>query len=162
GVVILDLADPANPRLLGRTTFEPNEQGNAHSVDLLRGGAVLVEADEVLDTKEGALRVDGPPELAGLLAAGGSLPAPPWPVTRTEDLRGHHDFGGLHFWDVADPARPRALSSFRTPRSQVDRAAGPAEPGVFSAHNPVVQGDLLFVSWFSDGVRVVDVRDPAH
>jgi hypothetical protein len=26
----------------------------------------------------------------------------------------------------------------------------------------VVQGDLLFAAWFSDGVRVVDVRDPAN
>jgi hypothetical protein len=33
---------------------------------------------------------------------------------------------------------------------------------VFSAHNPVVQGDLLFVSWYSDGVRVLDIRDPTE
>jgi hypothetical protein len=38
---------------------------------------------------------------------------------------------------------------------------GPSAPGLFTAHNPVVRGDLLFVSWYSDGVRVVDIRDPA-
>jgi hypothetical protein len=43
----------------------------------------------------------------------------------------------------------------------VDRANGPSESGRFTAHNPVAHGDLLFVSWFSDGVRVLDIRDPA-
>jgi hypothetical protein len=33
---------------------------------------------------------------------------------------------------------------------------------VFSAHNAVVRGDLLYAAWFSDGVRVLDVRDPAN
>src|SRR5581483_6954728 len=272
GVIILDLADPAAPRLLGRTSFPAGDQGNAHSVDLLPGGSVIVEADEVLDTEESALRVDSPPEVAGMIAAGGGIPAPPWPDTRSvtaelvylgrgcpagdwtaelgpqggrvesadgypaspsgkialldrgacpfgakvdrakadgavgaiivnsadapitpsspqgplgaygigrgagerlkaalaggqtvtvtlaANLHGYHDFGGLRLWDISDPAQPRALSTFRTARSNVDRTRGPAEPGVYSAHNPVVQGNLLFASWFSDGVRVIDVR----
>ena len=80
------------------------------------------------------------------------LAARPVTVTLAADLHGHHDFGGLRFWDVADPANPRALSQFRTARSRVDPTRGPAEPGIFSAHNPVVQGDLLFAAWFSDGI----------
>jgi hypothetical protein len=71
------------------------------------------------------------------------------------------DFGGLRFWDIADPARPRPIGTFHTARSRVDRARGPAAPGEFSAHNPVVRGDLLLVSWFTDGVRVLDIRDAA-
>jgi hypothetical protein len=275
GVVILDLADPAAPRPLGRTGFAPGEEGNAHSVDLAHDERVLVQADEVLEVEVGALRVDGPPGVAGPIAAGGTLPAPPWEetaavtgeladlgrgcpagdwtaqlgaearldvadpyahdprgriallerglcpfadklerakaagalgsviintaegpltpsspqgspvgafgiprsagerlkaelaagrpvvVTLGADLRAYQDYGGLRFWDIADPARPRAVGAFRTARSRVDRARGPAEPGPFSAHNPVVQGDLLFVSWTGDGVRVVDIRDPA-
>ncbi|HWP29266.1 MAG TPA: PA domain-containing protein [Chloroflexota bacterium] len=275
GVVILDLTDPAAPRLLGRTTFAAEEEGNAHSADLTPDGRVLIEADEVLDVEQRAVRVDGPPEVAGMIPAGGTLPAPPWPDTQTvtaelaylgrgcpagdwtaraglrgehiatpdpypqdpqghiallerggcpfadkveraqaagavgaviinsaeapltptsdsgplgafgiprgagerlkavlargqpvevtlaADLRGYQDFGGLRFWDVTNPAQPRLLSRYRTPRAQVDPLQGPAEPGRFSAHNPVVQGELLFVSWFSDGVRVLDIRDPA-
>ena len=84
----------------------------------------------------------------------------PVEVTLAADLREYQDFGGLRFWDIADPAQPRALGSVQTPRSRVDRAHGPAEPGQFSVHNPVVQGDLLFVSWYSDGVRVLDTGDP--
>jgi hypothetical protein len=274
GVVLLDLADPATPRLIGRTRFPPDAEGNAHSVDLAHGERVLIEGDEVLDVESHALRVNSPPEVAGLVPAGGTLPAPPWgdtpnvtadlvylgrgcpagdwserialggrveapdpypadpsghialldrgtcpfadklerakeagavgavvintgdspltpnsaegplgafgiphtagerlkaeltagrpvAVTLADDIREYHDFGGLRFWDIADPAQPRPLATHGTPRSLVDRAQGPAGPGRYSAHNPVVQGDLLFVSWFSDGVRVLDIRDPA-
>lgn len=276
GVVILDLADPAAPRAVGRTRFPPGVEGNAHSVDLARGEQILIEADEILDVTARAVQVDGPPALAGMIAAAGTLPAAPWPetsrvsgalvylgrgcpagdwagqlgglgervepadayagnpqgrialiergacpfsdkierakaagalgaviinsadaplaptgsggplgafgiprsdgerlkaalaanqtveVTLAGDLRGYHDFGGLRFWDLTDPANPRALSTYETPRTHVDPTRGPSEEGRFTAHNPVVRGNLLFVSWFSDGVRVLDIADPAN
>ena len=28
-------------------------------------------------------------------------------------------------------------------------------------HNPEVHGDLLYLSWYSDGLRVVDISEPA-
>ena len=34
--------------------------------------------------------------------------------------------------------------------------------GVYSVHNAVVKGDLSYASWYSDGVRVVDLSDPAR
>jgi hypothetical protein len=274
GVMVFDLADPATPRLLGRTGFPPDAEGNAHSVDVSSDGRLMIEGDEILDVESHALRVDSPPAVAGLVPAGGTLPAPPWSdtpsvmapvaylgrgcpagdwvgrvagggrvdaadpypadpsgrialldrgtcpfadkveraqtagavgaivinsvdtpltpnsadgpigafgiahaagerlkaqlaagqavaVTLSEELRGYGDFGGLRFWDLADPAQPRALATFATPRSRVDRVQGPSESGRYSAHNPVIQGNLLFVSWFSDGVRVLDTSDPS-
>jgi hypothetical protein len=274
GVVILDIADPAAPRLVGVTTFPPGAEGNAHSVALAQDGRLLVEASEVLAVDSSLLRVDSPPAVAGLVPAGGTLPAPPWPDTQSvsgplayvgrgcpagdwegdvaqgervatadpyptdprgrialldrgacpasdklerahaagavgavivntddtpiqfesedgplgafgiartvgERLKGelaggrevvvtlsaelvqYQDFGGLRFWDLSDPAAPRLISTYATSRTHVDPTLGPPERGVFSAHNPVVQGDLLFVSWYADGVRVLDIRDPA-
>ncbi|HLH25469.1 MAG TPA: PA domain-containing protein [Chloroflexota bacterium] len=274
GVMIFDLTDPSAPVLLGRTSFPPDAEGNAHSVDVTPDGRLMIEGDEVLDIESHALRVDSPAEIAGMVPAGGTLPAPPWgdtptvsgqlaylgrgcpagdwegrvsgggrvdasdaypadpsgrialldrgtcpfadkierakaagavgaviinsldtpltpnsadgplgafgighaagerlkaelargePVTVTlsEELRGYENFGGLRFWDLSDPAAPRAISTYATPRSLVDPTTGPTEPGRFSAHNPVVRGDLLFASWFSDGVRVLDIQDPA-
>jgi hypothetical protein len=35
-----------------------------------------------------------------------------------------------------------------------------ATDGIYSVHNAVVEGDLEYVSWYSDGVRVVDLADP--
>ena len=46
GVITLDISNPAAPRVLGRTGFEPGEEGNAHSVDEARGGELLLQADE--------------------------------------------------------------------------------------------------------------------
>jgi hypothetical protein len=104
---------------------------------------------------KGISRTDGQ-RLRAELAAGR-----PVQVTLAGDLVEYQDFGGLRFWDISNPAGPRPLSTFRTARSRVDRAAGPATAGLFTAHNPIVQGDLLIVSWYSDGVRVVDIQDPA-
>jgi hypothetical protein len=127
------------------------------------GAIVINTADTPLtpNSAAGPLGAFGIPRAAGerlkaALAAGREVD-----VTLSEELRGYGDFGGLRFWDLADPSRPRAAATYATPRSRVDRAQGPGEPGRFSAHNPVVQGDLLFASWFSDGVRVLDIRDPA-
>jgi hypothetical protein len=36
----------------------------------------------------------------------------------------------------------------------------PAEDGIFNAHNPLVVGNLVFLSWFAAGVQVLDVSDP--
>ena len=35
-----------------------------------------------------------------------------------------------------------------------------ATDGVYSVHNAVIEGDLEYASWYSDGVRVVDLSDP--
>ncbi|MGG1573501.1 LVIVD repeat-containing protein [Fictibacillus sp. NRS-1165] len=54
GTIILDIKNPKKPKVLGRTTFSPNQQGSAHSVALAKGEDVLVETREVYNpTKEG-------------------------------------------------------------------------------------------------------------
>ena len=80
-MIVFDLTDPASPRLLGRTGFPPDAEGNAHSAEVSPDGRLLVEADEILDVESHALRVDAPPAVAGLVPAGGTLPAPPWSET---------------------------------------------------------------------------------
>lgn len=46
GVIILDIANPASPVRLGRTTFRAGDEGNAHSTADAREGSLLVQADE--------------------------------------------------------------------------------------------------------------------
>src|SRR5436305_1368439 len=64
GVIVLDIADPTNPRYLGRTTFAPDEEGNAHSVAEARGGALLVAADENFTPSRLSFAVAAPESLA--------------------------------------------------------------------------------------------------
>jgi hypothetical protein len=68
-------------------------------------------------------------------------------------------WGCVRLWDIQDRARPLPVGIFATPASGQFPAPG---PGWFTAHNPVVRGDRLYVSWYADGVRVVDIGDPAR
>jgi hypothetical protein len=53
GTVILDIARPSHPRFIGRTDFASDEEGNAHSSWLGRGGHLLIQTDEDFDPEPG-------------------------------------------------------------------------------------------------------------
>jgi hypothetical protein len=62
-------------------------------------------------------------------------------------------FGRL--WSLGNPASPAHLSDVTTPHSLTNKTNG-----FYSVHNPVFKGDKLYLSWYSDGVRVFDVSRP--
>ena len=69
-------------------------------------------------------------------------------------------WSGLRIWDFADPANPVLASTFNTLCS-----AHPNDPscdprGVYSSHNVMVDGNKAYVSWYAEGVLVVDISDP--
>jgi len=261
GVLLLDISNPSRPRYLGRTTFGPDEEGNAHSVDATPDGRVIAEADEVLNpfqarltgsalaggqpatqatftpplngmpgravsgavayvgrgcpedgyaadatgrvalVERGGCRFDekvaraqragatavivfddaAEPDDLGpmsgsrqvtLTEGGGSvtvaIPAvlvPRDAGLRLRDLGGpvtaastFTGWGGLRLWDVSDPRQPRFVARFATPEAQDPAAAG---RGLWSVHNPVIRGTTLYASWYSAGVRVLDISRPA-
>ncbi len=49
------------------------------------------------------------------------------------------------------------IGSYRTPNSL---GRGSQGSGDYSIHNPFLVGDELYMSWYSDGIQVVDVSDP--
>ncbi len=126
GTVLLDVSDRSAPRYLGRTTFEPGQEGNAHSAVPFGGGRYVLETLE-----------DFAPT-----AAGGTEQA--WGYARVVD--------------VADPAAPRVLATVELPST---RAVPSRAPGAWSAHDPEVVGTTAFVSWYAEGVVVLDLADPA-
>ncbi len=138
GVIILDISDLRNPRYLGRTTFGSDDEGNAHSAVTARGGRVLIQADEAVP-----LRADGVAD--GALSTTG--PSSQW--------------GYLRFWDVTNPAMPIQVGTFATARARGSRAVG-ADAGWYTVHQVAVLGDRLYASWYSDGVRVLDISDPTR
>jgi hypothetical protein len=258
GVVLLDISDPSRPRYLGRTSFGPSDEGNAHSVAEARSGTVIAEADEVLEPVElrltsaalpapvlaatatfaqqlrggaslsapvvsvgrgcpgdayagdpsgalalverGACRIDQKVARAQQAGAAGvvvfdeaanpddlgpvsgdrtvTLPGgatvtvtiPAVVVRRDVGLRlrdaggeatvavGYGGWGDLRLWDVRDPAHPVQVGRFAT--EEAHDAAAPAD-GLWSVHNPVISGSTLFASWYSAGVRVVDISTPS-
>jgi hypothetical protein len=272
GFVILDISDPANPVFLGRTTYAPGEEGNAHSVDESPNGEILVAADEdyipfelqftssafpgmreafegtftapivtlpgramegevvhvgrgcpadpvlglpvpdpyladpagkIALIERGVCRFDNKiarAQLAGAIGAivynnaengetpflmGGDNPVlagspdvigttitiPAVSVVRSTGLllvggtppvtaRAAAVFNGwgyLRFFDISDPANPVQISSFATANVSNEDVA---LDGTWTVHNPEWHGTKVYVSWYSDGIRVLDLRDP--
>jgi hypothetical protein len=65
-------------------------------------------------------------------------------------------------WDTRDLAHPRLVSSFATEAAAPGSDGRLGQDGIYSVHNAVIDGQLEYASWYSDGVRVVDLADPAH
>jgi hypothetical protein len=63
-------------------------------------------------------------------------------------------------FDTSSLERPKLLSTFATESAVPGRDGRVATDGVYSVHNAVIKGDLEYVSWYSDGVRVVDLANP--
>jgi hypothetical protein len=63
-------------------------------------------------------------------------------------------------FDTSSLSQPRLLSTFATESAVPGKDGRVATDGVYSVHNAVIDGDLEYVSWYSDGVRVVDLSDP--
>ncbi len=277
GFIILDIADPSHPTFLGKTSYQPDEEGNAHSVALAQGERLLLGADEDFDASVPGLLINAPPALTGKIemaqgrvskrlsetgpvsgdlvylgracpdgdpnantgvpgsdplladpsgkialldrgacffalklaraaqagaigavvvnnqdgapiAMGGpsNLPQPAIPAVmiRQDDgarikaalasgttvnvtlsdkiISAYNDWGYLRLFDISNPANPVQISRFGTAHAFTDRANGPPDDGIYSAHNPIVDGNLVFASWYSDGVRAIDISDPAN
>ena len=119
--------------------------------------------------------IDGPPGIAGtaitvpsvfvqrstgLLLRDGAQPVT---AAATAVFNG---WGYLRFFDISDPANPVQLSTFATPNTNNEEVA---LDGTWSVHNPELLRDddgdetnTLYVSWYSDGVRVLDIRRPTR
>ncbi len=61
--------------------------------------------------------------------------------------------GDVRLFDISDPANPKLLSSIT---SQSLGISG------YTAHNPYIVGNLLFVSWYQAGLVVVDITTPTQ
>jgi hypothetical protein len=71
-----------------------------------------------------------------------------------------NDWGFLRFYDIRDPSVPVQVATFGTANTFTDPVAGPPDDGHYSVHNPVIVGRRLYASWFSDGLRVLDISQP--
>jgi len=261
GVIILDIADPSQPHYLGRTTYAPTAEGNAHSVAEADGGRLIVQADEVTSpfqlrltsnafrgerpaapgnfsrpigtdpaqsmsgpivfvgrgcgqdayladpagkialVERGACRFDEKVARAQQARATGAvifddqantdeiapmdgsrhvvlpngsavdvdIPAvlvsrdtglglrdsgPPTTASAASTFTG---WGYLTLWDVRDRRHPVQVGEFATPEVFEPSRAG---AGLWTVHNPEVRGSTLLASWYSDGVRAIDISRP--
>jgi hypothetical protein len=65
-------------------------------------------------------------------------------------------WGFARIWSLDDPGDPDHLSDFATSHSLTNKT-----DAFYSVHNPEIRGTTLYLSWYSDGLRVVDISNPA-
>jgi hypothetical protein len=254
GVIILDISDPANPQYLGRTMYEPGEEGNAHSVWPVNNGQFLLVADEDFSAGGANVHIAGPDALKGPISfiegaltkpicdgsrmvvevvyVGRGCPSDAYladprgkialmdsgdcsyrekilraqeagavavvvakhlsgsPLRMTGDRAGinipgvmitqddgnrikaalaagetarvaltPNAWGYLRIFDLSDPTHPQQISSFTTDLSKQCR---PPDSGWYTIHNPFVVGNTAYLSWYAEGVRVLDLADPTN
>lgn len=133
GTPILDIRKPRKPRLLGTIEENPRDaDGDNHSVAEAPRGLLIV------------LHEDFSPAL---------------PEARFTDCGSRFgSWGKMRIFNVKDPRKPRLVSQFGTKNS---RRSEMKKPRIYSVHNAEVVGrDQVFLSWYSDGVRWVDIGKP--
>jgi hypothetical protein len=65
-------------------------------------------------------------------------------------------------FDTSSLERPRLVSTFATESAVPGNDGKVATDGIYSVHNAVIRGGRSYASWYSDGVRVVDLSNPAR
>lgn len=82
-------------------------------------------------------------------------------VVVANNLRGDSQWGNVRIWDYSDPANPVLASEFDTVCSKSPTEDICDVRGTYSVHNVVVEKDKAYLSWYSDGVLILDISDPS-
>ncbi len=67
-------------------------------------------------------------------------------------------WGFVRIFDTSDPTDPIQIGAFATENSLNTTRRGFS----FTAHNIAVRGDLAFIAWWDDGIRVIDFSQPTN
>ncbi len=137
GVAVIDVRDIRKPRTLGAYNYHPPFPEPSHTfmpVPKPIGGKRIAVA---IDEEDHAHSAD-----------------------EMERRRGR-PHGCLWVFDVSDLQSIKPLSIFEV--SELDSPWSRAAPGRFGAHQfqEHMDGTLVYCTWFSGGLRIVDVADPA-
>jgi hypothetical protein len=136
GIAVIDVADIRKPRTLGAYNYHPPFPEPSHTfmpVPKPIGGrriAVAIDEEDHAHSADEMERRKGRPH------------------------------GCLWVFDVSDLKNIRPLSIFEV--SELDSPWSRAAPGRFGAHQfqEHMDGTLVYCTWFSGGLRIVDVADP--
>jgi hypothetical protein len=137
GVAVIDVSDITKPRTLGSYNYHPPFPEPSHTfmpVPKPIGGRRIAVA---IDEEDHAHAAD------------------------EMELRKGRPHGCLWVFDVSDLKNIKPLSIFEV--SELDSPWSRTAPGRFGAHQfqEHMDGTLVYCTWFSGGLRIVDVADPA-
>lgn len=70
-------------------------------------------------------------------------------------------WGHLRTVDISDPAAPRLVGEYRLPENDPAYCGAPHDRIAFTSHNVTVTPSMAIATWYSGGLQVVDIADPA-
>jgi hypothetical protein len=68
-------------------------------------------------------------------------------------------WGYGHIFDISDKSNPVELATLKLPSTH---QFPPPGPGDFTIHDPKIRGSVGYFSWYSEGVVMFDLSDPAN
>ena len=131
GELVLDITDPTRPRFVRRARYPANESGDmdTHSADVTNDGRFLLVQDE--------------------------------DECRSNDVKNQVGWGYLRIFDLASRDANGDLveiGTFKTPHSEANNDPSNGNYTIHhTAQNPAWSSTKVAISWYSDGVRVVDM-----
>ncbi len=133
GVAIIDVADIARPKTLSRYEYNPRHPEPTHT---FLGVPHAIGGKRIAVSTEEERPSRGPDT--------GKPHAP------------------LRTWDVTDPINPKLLCTYELPDSATPYDTNVVRFGTHQFRETVDADNLIYVTWFSGGLRIMDIGDPAN
>jgi len=153
-VYAVDISDPAKPTIVDSIVV------NARSInDMMTtpdGNTLVITREGAADRKNGIVIADTHdplhPKLLseftdGVTSGVHSAFVHQQPKYGTQVYLTNDGTGALHIVDITDPAHPKQLATWKTPRADAGRML----------HDIDVQNGLVYASWWNDGLVILDV-----
>ncbi|HEX7979283.1 MAG TPA: Ig-like domain-containing protein [Gemmatimonadaceae bacterium] len=153
-VYAVDISDPAKPTIVDSIVV------NARSInDMMTtpdGNTLVITREGAADRKNGIVIADTHDPLhpkllseftSGVTSGVHSAFVHSQPKYGTQVYLTNDGTGALHIVDITDPAHPKQLATWKTPRADAGRML----------HDIDVQNGLVYASWWNDGLVILDV-----
>jgi hypothetical protein len=153
-VYAVDISDPAKPTIVDSIVV------NARSInDMMTtpdGNTLVITREGAADRKNGIVIADTHDPLhpkllseftSGVTSGVHSAFVHSQPKYGTQVFLTNDGTGALHIVDITDPAHPKQLATWKTPRADAGRML----------HDIDVQNGLVYASWWNDGLVILDV-----
>lgn len=151
-VKVFDVRDPRNPRYL--RDIQTTDTRFIHAAIAVNGRLFTSGWGGKTDIYDVRNILNEAPVLLGVVDSGTASHAS-WPSNDGKLLASARETtnGDVRLFDISNPANPVQLVSISAQSLGLE---------AFTAHNPYIVGNLLFVSWYQAGLAVIDISNPTQ
>jgi len=133
GVAIIDVSDITKPKTVSRYEYKPAHTEPSHTFMGLRHS---IGGKRIAVSTEEERHTRGP-----------------------DTGKPHAPF---RTWDITDPANPKILCTYELPESVTPYDVNLTRFGAHQLREKIDADNLVYVTWFSGGLRILDINDPSN